>query len=85
MTDSAETTTASNSPQPVAGENTTLTHETGTADGADTATSTAAPAEVKPEVFVQLNAIEQLAVYWGGETGTKIRNHVGRIRQLLEG
>ena len=35
------------------------------------------------EVRANLNAIEQLALYWGGETGTKIRNYVGRIRELL--
>lgn len=36
------------------------------------------------EVRNNLNAIEQLALYWGGDTGTKIRNHVGRIRELLQ-
>lgn len=35
------------------------------------------------EVVSQINAIEQLALFWGGDTGTKIRNHVGRLRELL--
>jgi hypothetical protein len=34
-------------------------------------------------IITNLNAIEQLAVFWGGDTGVKIRNHVGRIRELL--
>ena len=36
------------------------------------------------EVMSNINAIEQIALFWGGETGTKIRNHVGRIRELLQ-
>lgn len=40
--------------------------------------------EAKRQVHSNLNAIEQLALYWGGDTGTKIRNHVGRIRELLQ-
>ena len=39
--------------------------------------------DVGPQVKANLNAIEQTALFWGGETGIKIRNHVGRLRQLL--
>lgn len=37
----------------------------------------------RAEVASQINAIEQIALFWGGETGTKIRNHVGKLRELL--
>lgn len=40
--------------------------------------------EAHRDIFSNLNAIEQLAVFWGGDTGVKIRNHVGRIRDLLQ-
>lgn len=40
--------------------------------------------EARATVATHLNAIEQIALYWGGETGTKIRNHVGFIREQLQ-
>lgn len=44
----------------------------------------AAPAAVlHPDVLTHLNAIENIAVYWGGENGVAIRNLVGRIREHL--
>lgn len=69
---------------------------TGTAPDAPAATLTATPGstdeaagrvlsdEARATVATHLNAIEQIALYWGGETGTKIRNHVGFIREQLQ-
>lgn len=59
-------------------------------DGTPTAApdaDTPPPAEVVPRlhpgVHVHINAIEQLALFWGGDTGNTIRNHLGRLRDLL--
>lgn len=85
------TTNVDSDPQP-AGTAPTETTETATTPGATpenglavTDAGTAAAAATKMAVVkANLNAIEQLALYWGGETGVKIRNHVGRIREELQ-
>lgn len=40
--------------------------------------------EARATIVAHLNAVEQLALYWGGETGTKIRNYVGKMREQLQ-
>lgn len=40
--------------------------------------------EAREGIATHLNAIEQLALFWGGETGVRLRNHVGFVRQYLQ-
>lgn len=55
----------------------------GTAPAPTTPVPDAGTSPAMREVRANLNAAEQLAIFWGGETGVKIRNHIIRVRQLL--